>query len=356
MENIKKLQQQLKKDTAAFIFGEANRAYFSGVFASDAVLLITKSGAYYLTDSRYTEAISKKADGFCVLAPRVHSDEIVRILVEQNVKTLLADLTYIPTSYFLSLGKKLEGNGIVLSHEYELDGAVTAMRAEKNETEKEKIRLSQEITDKTFSYILPRITEGRTEREIALDMEFFARKNGSEGIAFDFIVVSGENSSLPHGVPTDRKIHKGDFITMDFGCKTEGYRSDMTRTVALGEVSDFQRSVYETVLKAQKAALKVIKAGVTGAEADKAARDVIAAAGYGEHFGHALGHGVGLEIHESPNLSPRNSAPLKVGNIVTVEPGIYLEGKFGVRIEDMVAVTDLGYDNFTKSNKELIIL
>ena len=189
-----------------------------------------------------------------------------------------------------------------------------------------------------------------------LDMEFFARSKGSEGVAFDFIVVSGKNSSLPHGVPTDKKIEEGDFITMDFGCVINGYRSDMTRTVAVGNVSDEQRLVYDTVLKAQSASLTAIKSGIPCNEIDKIARDIIAKAGFGKCFGHGLGHSVGLEIHESPACNTRDTTPLETGMIMTVEPGIYLEDKFGVRIEDMVVVTENGCLNLTNSSKELIIL
>ena len=182
------------------------------------------------------------------------------------------------------------------------------------------------------------------------------RERGSEGVAFDFIVVSGKNSSLPHGVPTDKKIEKGDFVTMDFGGVVNGYRSDMTRTVAVGNVTEKQRKIYETVMAAQQASLDMIKPGVACFQVDKAARDIISNAGYGDFFGHGLGHSVGLEIHESPACNTRDKTPLKKGMIMTVEPGIYLPGEFGVRIEDMVVVTDSGYENLTKSPKELVVL
>lgn len=189
-----------------------------------------------------------------------------------------------------------------------------------------------------------------------LDMEFFMRAHGSEGVSFDFIVVSGKNSSLPHGVPTDKKIEKGDFVTMDFGAVVNGYHSDMTRTVAVCNVSDEQLNVYNTVLKAQEAAILKIKSGMICSDIDKVARDIINTAGYEGCFGHSLGHSVGVEIHELPVLSPSCDKPLTAGNIVTVEPGIYIENKFGVRIEDMVCVTDDGCENLTHSPKNLIII
>ena len=187
-------------------------------------------------------------------------------------------------------------------------------------------------------------------------MEFYIRKLGSEGVAFDFVVVSGKNSSMPHGVPTDKPINDGDFITMDFGAVVSGYRSDMTRTVAVKHVSDKQKEVYNTVLSAQYAALDAIKPGVKCLEIDKISRDLIYGAGYEGCFGHGLGHGVGIEIHENPAFNMINETILEKGMVLTVEPGIYLENEFGVRIEDMVYITEDSYVNITKSPKELIVL
>jgi Xaa-Pro aminopeptidase len=189
-----------------------------------------------------------------------------------------------------------------------------------------------------------------------LDMEFYMRRLGSEGVSFDFIVVSGQNSSLPHGVPTHKKIQKGDFVTMDFGAVVNGYRSDMTRTVAVGEVSSEQRNVYETVLCAKRAAMEGIKPQIKCQTIDKIARDLIDEAGYQGCFGHGLGHSVGLDIHENPCFNTRCETLLQSGMGLTVEPGIYLENKFGVRIEDMIVVTEQGYENLTQSPDELIIV
>ena len=200
------------------------------------------------------------------------------------------------------------------------------------------------------------IKVGVTEKEIALELDFYMLSHGAEAVSFETIAVSGKNSSMPHGVPTDKKIENGDFITMDFGAVYNGYHSDMTRTVIVGEPTEKQKEVYETVLKAQTEALAVLKAGVSGVDADKAARDIIDAKGYKENFGHGTGHGVGIEIHESPNLSPYSKAILETGNIVTVEPGIYIPDEFGVRIEDMALITEDGYINLTSCEKELIIL
>jgi len=237
-----------------------------------------------------------------------------------------------------------------------LDDWLNALRAIKTPEQIKKIKSAQALTEYGFQYILKRIASGRTEREIAFDLEFAIRNEGADAVAFDFIAVSGENSSLPHGIPGNRRLQKGDFLTLDFGAMLDGWHSDMTRTVAVGEVSEEQRQVYDTVLKAQQTCLDTLRPGITGEEGDKAARHIINAAGYGEYFGHGTGHGVGMQIHEEPRLSPACKELLQSGNVVTVEPGIYLPGKFGVRIEDMVVVTETGIENLTSAPKELIIL
>ena len=237
-----------------------------------------------------------------------------------------------------------------------MDEAVNELRRAKNQQEKEKILAAQAIAEKAFDHALGLIREGVTEREVALTLDFFMLRNGAEAVSFETIAVSGKNSSMPHGVPSNKKIEKGDFLTLDFGAVVDGYHSDMTRTVAIGEVSSKQAEIYETVLKAQLASLETLRAGVSCKEADAAARDIIVSAGYGEFFGHGTGHGVGIEIHEQPRLSPKSSQTLIAGDVVTVEPGIYLPGEFGVRIEDMAFITENGFENLTKSPKSLIII
>ena len=219
-----------------------------------------------------------------------------------------------------------------------------------------KIIKAQRIAEAAFEHILTFIKEGVTEKEVALELDYYMLSHGADGLSFETIAVSGKNSSKPHGVPSDKKIEKGDFVTMDFGAVVEGYHSDMTRTVAVGFVTDEQKNVYETVLKAQEAAQAAASSGVCCADVDKAARDVIENAGYGEYFNHSTGHGVGVEIHEYPRLSTVCKAILSVGNVVTDEPGIYIPEKFGVRIEDMLLITENGCENLTRAPKELIIL
>ena len=200
------------------------------------------------------------------------------------------------------------------------------------------------------------IKVGITEKEIALELDFFMLRNGGEGLSFETIAVSGKNSSMPHGVPSEKKIENGDFITLDFGTVINGYHSDMTRTVAMGFASDEMKNVYDVVLKAQQNCLDNIKAGVSCKDGDEFARSIIRNAGYGQYFTHSTGHGVGVEIHEYPNLSIYSDSVLQAGNIVTVEPGIYIPEKFGVRIEDMALITEKGCTNLTKASKDLIIL
>ena len=218
------------------------------------------------------------------------------------------------------------------------------------------MRKAQAITDKTFAEMLKIIEVGMSEKELAAELIYTLYKNGADALSFPPIVVSGPNTSLPHGVPGERKLQYGDFVTMDFGCMVNGYCSDMTRTVALGFVSEEMSKVYETVLRAQEAGIAATKAGVTGQAVDGAARQVIADAGYGAYFGHGYGHSLGLEIHEAPNCNPANDQPLPAGAVCSAEPGIYLPGKFGVRIEDVVIVTEDGCVDITESPKNLIVI
>jgi len=245
---------------------------------------------------------------------------------------------------------------ITVSAAGDLDNYIDEIRITKNKKEFSKIIKAQRIAERAFDHILSFISTEKTEKEIALELDYFMLKNGADALSFETISVSGKNSSMPHGVPSDKKIENGDFITMDFGAIFDFYHSDMTRTVAVGEVSTKQIEVYETVLTAQLEAIAKIKAGAVCRDVDKVARDIITSKGYSECFGHGLGHGVGVEIHESPSLNPTSSYVLKTGNIVTVEPGIYIPGEFGVRIEDMGAVTENGFENFTLSEKKLIVL
>ncbi|MDO4608154.1 MAG: aminopeptidase P family protein [Clostridia bacterium] len=353
-KRIATLQNILQNNQAFLIKSPSNRYYLTGFNSSAGSILITKNAAFLFIDFRYFEKAKSTVTGCEVLLLDKGDKGIFDFCNEQGIKEVFIETDFLSVGKFKNLSNLFKG--IKISNDKILDTKLYEMRAVKDEYELQFIKQSQELTDKTFEYILNKIEVGKTEKEIALQMEFFMRSMGADGIAFDFIVVSGKNSSLPHGVPTNKKIESGDFVTMDFGARVNGYCSDMTRTIAIGYVSEQQKAVYDTTLKAQLAALDTIKAGVLCGDADKTARDIIYNAGYTGCFGHSLGHSVGIDIHESPNLSPNSTAVLQNGNVVTVEPGIYLENQFGVRIEDMVYVTDSGCINLTKATKELIIL
>lgn len=353
-ERIEKVRAALAEGEAALIESGANRLYLTGFPSSAGQVLITQKNAYFLIDFRYVEKAKEVVSSArVILAEQVYA-QIAELMKADGASVLFVEAEETSLSAFARLKKNLPN--LILANDGKIDRALREARAIKSADEILYIREAQRMTDETFSYILNRIAAGRTEREVMLDMEFFMRRAGSEGVSFDFIVVSGKNSSLPHGVPTDKKIERGDFVTMDFGAVYKGYRSDMTRTVAVGEVSEEQQRIYDTVLAAQAASLEVIRAGARCRDVDAAARDLINEAGYAGCFGHGLGHSVGIDIHEYPSCSPRSEAMLENGMLMTVEPGVYLEGKFGVRIEDLVVVTDQGYENLTKSEKKLIVL
>lgn len=226
----------------------------------------------------------------------------------------------------------------------------------KTEQEIQSISKAAALGDRCFSYILGFIKPGMSEKQIAAEIKWFLITNGAEGLAFDTISVSGKRSCLPHGEPTDKRIEKGEFLTLDFGAVIDGYCGDMTRTIAIGSVTDEMRRIYDVVLEAQLAAMDFIKAGVRCFDADKTARDIIVNAGYGEYYPHGLGHGVGTLVHEAPTLNAKSEEILETNMVITIEPGIYIPDKFGVRIEDLAIVTDFGIINKVESQKELIIL
>lgn len=352
-QRIENVKYWLEKGEAALVTGDANRLYLTGFNSSAGAVLITNKNAYFLVDFRYFEAAKSAVDSCEVLLTNRALEQIAGLCIKHKINKIKIESDCVSVSALQRYKKAFEG--IEVLSDNRLSEKLSTMRSVKSKRELSLIRSAQELTDSTFSYILQRISENRTEREVMLDMEFYMRRLGSEGVAFDFIVVSGKNSSLPHGVPTDKKIEKGDFVTMDFGAVFGGYRSDMTRTVAVSNITDEQRRVYDTVLNAQNAALDGIRSGVACRDIDKIARDLIEADFKG-CFGHGLGHSVGIEIHESPCFNTVCETTLREGMVLTVEPGIYLENKFGVRIEDMIVVTSNGYENLTHSNKNLIIL
>lgn len=351
MSRLEKLREVFpEKADAILITDELNVRYLSGVDYTDGFLLVTKKEAWLFADSRYIEVAKRDAaKGFEVVLLEKKRTEHIKDKLGDKATVFYEDAS--TTCAQLSAYIKGTENTV-----FRPAGAIVEkLRNIKDESEKQSIIRAQRIAESAFEHILGFISPDVTEADVALELEYFMRKNGAEAIAFDTIAVSGTASSMPHGVPRRKRLEKG-FLTMDFGAKYNGYCSDMTRTVCIGKPTDEMKKVYGTVLSAQMSALEYIAAGKRCADADKVARDIIASAGYGKCFGHSLGHGVGLYIHEGISLSPRSQDTLEKGNVVTVEPGIYLEERFGVRIEDMVYVTENGYENLTKAKKELIIL
>lgn len=353
-ERIADLQSQLSGEEAVLLFSHNNRRYYTGFPSSAGIVVITKSGAWFFADFRYYEKAKNTVDAAEVKLLEKAYEQLRDLFAKQQIKTVFTETHEISVSRFSALQNALPE--VAVSDDERIQKFILRQRSIKSAREIENIAAAQRLTDETFAYICERIVPGRTEKEIMLDMEFYIRKAGSEGVAFDFIVLSGKNTSLPHGVPTDKKIEAGDFVTMDFGAVVDGYRSDMTRTVAVSNVTDEQKRVYETVLAAQEKALSFIGPGKKCSDVDKVARDLINAAGYEGCFGHGLGHSVGLEIHEDPACNTRCETVLEEGVIMTVEPGIYLENRFGVRIEDMVVIQKDGCRNLTESPKNLILL
>ncbi len=350
--SVSNLKSSLGKCEAFLITSEENMRYLTDFPNSEGRVFITADEAVFFVDSRYIEAVSKKVDCCEVVLMTSFHKQLGEYAEKLGVKEIFTEAEGISVADFSALCKNVPCE----FRAEKADELLTSLRRRKSEEEKNKILAAQAIAEKAFDHVLGFIKEGVTEREIALELDFFMLRNGAECVSFDTIAVSGKNSSLPHGVPSNKKIEKGDFITMDYGAVVDGYHSDMTRTVAVGEISSRQIEVYETVLQAQEKGLEVLRAGISGFDADKAARDIIENAGYGKFFGHGTGHGVGLQIHESPRLSPKSKHILEAGDVVTVEPGIYLPDEFGVRIEDMAFITENSFENLTKSPKKLIIL
>ena len=352
-KRLEKLRAAIKKNGAdALLISEPmNQCWLCGFEYTDGYLLVTEKNAYIITDSRYTEAAKATVnDSFTVLtgATAATVNGLLKDNGAENGKLAFEDRS-MPYAEATSLKAGITAEFIPAG------GTLEDIREFKDEQEFAATRRAQELTDLAFDHILKAITPEMTELDVAVELEFFLRKNGASGKSFDFITVSGEASSLPHGVPQNRKLRRG-FLTMDFGCVYDGYCSDMTRTVCLGKADSEMKKLYNTVLAAQNAALEIISDGMLCAEVDAAARSIIEKE-YPGAFGHGLGHGVGKFIHEAPRLSPKaGNTRLAPGHIVTVEPGIYLEGKYGCRIEDMVFITPGGAEDITKSPKELIEL
>lgn len=342
-----KILDKINNSQGVLITSPQNIRYFSGFTSEDCMIYISHSVCAILTDFRYAIQANEQAKGYEVITKEtlefLRNVQETEILIEEEHMTLAREK---------QLREKLTDKELIPSQKL-----ISSFRQVKDIWEIEKIKQAEQLGDNAFEYILDYIKPGMTEEEVSLELEFYMRRNGASGLAFETICASGIRSAMPHGTASKKPIKKGELLTLDFGCVLDGYCSDMTRTVVIDHISDTrQEEIYNIVLKAQKEALKYIKAGMKCAEADSIARKVIADAGYGECFGHSLGHSLGLQVHELPNLSPKSTDVLVAGNVVSVEPGIYIEGFGGVRIEDIAAITDNGMENLTCSPKELIII
>ena len=339
MKNIEKYRNLIAKGEvdALLLTSKHNRMYAAEYCVAEGVSVICKEESYYFTDFRYIEAAQKNLPGFTVVmtdADHPYTKLINDAIAAHTVKTLGFEDDSLTVEEYTLYNTKL--NAVL--HPYSAE--INAPRQSKEPWEIEYMKKAQEITDRTFEDLLNVIRPGMTEKELCAELIYRLYKFGSEGPSFDPITISGPNTSLPHGVPSERELQYGDFVTMDFGCKFGGYCSDMTRTVALGFVTEEMDKVYHTVLEAQLAGIAATKAGVTGKAMDAAARKVIDDAGFVGCFGHSYGHSLGLLIHEAPNASMRNDKPMPAGAVVSAEPGIYIPDEFGVRIEDVTVITD----------------
>lgn len=354
MNNLKNKLAELGENYSALIISPENRRYFTHFPSSDGFLVVNSERAVFITDGRYIEAAQKTAVGCeVVLQERIYP-QLAKLLEETGCRHLLVESSRMTVSTYNSLKGVLKD--MTVSTDTSLDKIIDSLRSVKTANEIDEVKKAQKIAEDAFEHILSFIKPGVTEREISLELDFYMLRHGAEALSFETIAVSGKNTSMPHGVPSDKKVENGDFVTMDFGAVVGGYHSDMTRTVAVGFADEEMKTVYGTVLEAQKKCLENLRAGLSCREADAFSRDVIKDARYGEYFTHSTGHGVGMEIHEFPRLSELSDTILEPGNLVTVEPGIYIPEKFGVRIEDMAVITENGCENLTRAPKELIIL
>ena len=357
MNHFRKIAERLEQQNldAMLLTGAANRFYATG-FACDSeggVALVTKQGNFFFTDSRYIEAAERELDDAAI--GLVDSSKGYIAWLNEALELTGAQVVGFEEDQMTVADHQVYAEKL----HCQLKAAAKLMQQLRQSKDAEEIacmRRAQQIAEQSFTQLLTELKSGVTERWLAARLQYLALSLGAEKMSFDTIVASGPNSSMPHAVPTDRAVQEGDFVTFDFGCVYQGYCSDMTRTVAVGQVTEEMEHVYGIVLEAQRAALAAARAGKTGREVDAAARDVIEKAGYGPYFGHSLGHSLGLEVHESPNATPANENPLPFHAVISVEPGIYLPGRFGVRIEDVVVLEENGCRNLMQLDKELLHL
>lgn len=355
MNNCQKLSQLLPSGVdCALITSDINRRYFTGMKSSAGYVVVLPEKSYLIIDFRYIEKARNTVTDCEVIRYTSLRENLNDIISKHNVRSIAVESKTITVSELDTLKNLF--SAISFISDDTLSNLINNLRVKKSDFEIECIKKAQRIAESAFEELLNYIAIGRTERELSLYLDYQMQKRGSEGVSFETIALSGANTSMPHGVAGDKKISENEFLLFDFGAVYNGYHSDMTRTVCKGDPTDEMQKVYSVVLEAQLAALERIKAGESSKVIDSVVRKIIADAGYGDYFGHSLGHGVGLEIHELPTASPNSDMILEENMILTVEPGIYLPSKFGVRIEDFVQITAFGCENITKSKKNLICL
>lgn len=354
MKNLDKYLSLLGEEVDGLLLtSEYSRFYGAEHHISEGVAIVTKNGCRYFTDSRYIESAQKDIHDFEVFETNrknPYNDLINKAIADFGVTKLGYEDEYLCVAEYLDYEKNLCAKLVPMK------GKLAAFRMVKEDWELDLMRKAQDITDKAFTEVLTKIKVGMTEKQLQAELVYCLLKNGADNVAFDPIVITGAKTSMPHGVPGDEVIREGDFITMDFGALYGHYCADMTRTVAVGYATEEMQKVYNTVLQAQEAAIAATKAGMPGKEIDAVARKVIEDAGYGAYFGHGYGHSLGMEVHEAPNCNPAGETVMQENMISSAEPGIYLPGKFGVRIEDVVIFKPDGCENITNSPKNLIII
>lgn len=353
MQKIVQLKEKMKQENidALLISNLYNIRYLASFTGTTGLILVTLDKAYFITDFRYTEQAAEEAVGFEIKENKGPIfEEVAKIISDNNLKTLGFEENDVTYSSYRNLKE-------LLSCELQpVSNFVEDLREIKTDDEIEIIQKAIQIAEQAYEYILGFIKPGMTEIEVANELDFYMRKHGASGVSFDTIVASGVRSAMPHGVASDKVIEQGDMITIDFGCYYNGYVSDMTRTFAMGEPAEELKKIHAIVLEANKKVTEQARAGMTGAEVDAIARDYITAQGYGDYFGHSTGHGIGLEVHEGPGVNSKNDKQLVENNVITNEPGIYIPGLGGVRIEDDLVIKKDGNINLNSTSKELIIL
>ena len=353
--NIAKLADKLSDERhAALITSDISRRYFCGFTSSAGIILVTKEASYLLIDFRYFDKAKERVSDCEVILLENAKTQLMNLLIKHGITTVSVESDAMTVTEL----EKYKANYTFVTFDSScgLSEMIGKMRIIKTPEEIEKIVKAQRIAERAFSRLLRDIKPGQTEKHVAALLEYYMAEYGSDGKSFDTIAASGVNSASPHAVPTDKKLENGDFLTLDFGATYDGYHSDMTRTIAIDHATDEMEEAYELVLKAQLEGIKALSAGQKCADVYQKAYDVLDKKDMAKYFRHSLGHGVGLDIHEGYNASPRSKDTYEIGNVTSIEPGIYIPNKFGIRIEDLLYISPRGRENLSKITKKLIIL